>query len=207
MALKQNSFAVEQMEALSSGNGHHTAHPPSLVMGLTCACYSLPALAFWETGEHSVMVILFLVVTTLSVAADGFQLHHPLVRVADRSVATIAVIASIAINSVRGGPVSTVLCAAAVVSSVFWLRSSRAVSRHSPHDHGKWMLCHGIWHVYGALALSLVTLYSHRALKSDQYVEWSTLVFHRHGQAAILFFMASMWVWVAVPPIGTPLRS
>jgi hypothetical protein len=185
-------FFKEHGEALRSGKGHAN-HPPSFTMAVTCLFYMAPAWAWHQVGYHR-MAMLLTAVTVLSTLADGCQWQHPFIRVVDRIVATIGVIGSVVFNSLRG-PVIAILCLGAVISSMWFLRRSRSVSKHRPLDHRAWVWYHGMWHVYGASVLAGITLYAH----SHGGPFW-TFSATTEGIAATGFFLASCFAWA--PPRG-----
>ena len=192
-SLPSKSFLREQAEVLQSGKGH-ALHPPSTAMGITCLFYLLPALAWYHVG-YIRMAALLTMVTCLSTLADGFQLQNSLVRVLDRTAATVAVVASIYYNSLHGA-IPSLLCAAAVISSCWLLKQSRSVSRHRPEDHQSWVWYHGLWHVYGAGILAAITLYSHRSEVNNADGVLATLA-TPEGITAVAFVVGSTLAWVA----------
>ena len=123
-------------------------------MGVSCACYLLPA-AVWSFYGWSWMGALFVLVSACSVMADAVRLDRNIVRSIDRSVGATALASSCVINSTTF--LNAGLCMASVVTSLWWLRAGRAVRQAKPEAIVQYLAFHGVWHVWGALAVCSVT--------------------------------------------------
>lgn len=160
------AFVVESLRLVLSGQAHGTrgAPPPAtawrLAMGLSCASYLLPALAWMRWGRPD-MASLFALVAVCSTLADAVRLDRAVVRSVDRAVGAVALSASCVINSTSVP--NALLCVVAVVSSLWWLRASRGAAGSQ-----RYLLLHCTWHVWGALAVCVVTEHVQRQQQPPQ---------------------------------------
>jgi len=161
------AFFSAQAAALSSGKQHHKAGtpPPSVLQRVLMACSSLLYLCCsyaWSRFSYRWLGVWFCLVSALSVVADagGGLLTERVIgtlRVADRLVGSIGLVASVVINS--DSILHAGLCLLAVASSLCFLAKGRAVARAEPQNRRKYLAYHGCWHAWGAAALASVTLY------------------------------------------------
>ena len=123
-------------------------------MGISCACYLLPA-AVWSFHGWGRMGALFVLVSACSTMADAVRLDWNIVRSVDRAVGAMALTSSCVINSTTLANAG--LCMASVVTSLWWLRAGREVRQAKPEAMVQYLVFHGVWHVWGAIAVCFVT--------------------------------------------------
>jgi hypothetical protein len=148
------SFVADSLGLVLSGRAHSRGDPPPrgtwrVAMGLSCASYLLPALV-WQRWARPAMAALFVLVAICSTLSDAVRVDRNIVRSVDRAVGAVALSSSCVINS--NTTTNTILCIGAVVTSLWWLRASRAAT-----GTPQYLPTHCIWHLWGALAVCIVT--------------------------------------------------
>ena len=163
---RSTSFVADSLRLVLSGKSHsHGAPPPRaawrVVMGLSCASYMIPALV-WQRWARPGMAALFVLVTICSTLSDAVRVDRNIVRSVDRAVGTVALSSSCVINSNTAS--NALLCLGAVVTSLCWLRASRAAN-----GTPRYLMTHCIWHMWGALAVCVVTEFVQRQQWQEEH--------------------------------------
>ena len=163
------SFLRGQLAAMTSGGGHHGSAAvlrqslwQRIAMGLSSASY-LGVAVTWHLYGFVRLGRLFWLIAGLSISADaGADLLPSTIigraRIADRLCGTTGLVLSVAFNCTS--PSATALSLLATVSAVAILAKGRAVANAEPRRRTKYLVIHGLWHVYGAAVLSAVTVYA-----------------------------------------------
>ena len=163
---RESSFLRAQLAAMTSGAGHHDTRPRDttlrrLLMSLSSACYlgcayTWHSFGYWRLGSW------FWAVAACSILADSLQdlIRMPFLRwarIVDRLVGTTGLVISVGLNCTSAP--NAALSILATLSALCLLAKGRAVAKAEPQRRTKYLLVHGLWHVYGAAVLSAITLH------------------------------------------------
>ena len=163
------AFLRDHAATLRSGGGHASKEAPPLtalqrlVMGASSLLYLVCAASWLRVGFFW-LGMWFCMVSALSVCGDALSglLRDGLmqrVRVADRTVGTFGLLASVVFNSTT--TLNTILSLAAVSTALLWLAKGRAVAKAEPRARWRYLYYHGMWHAYGAAVLTALTINAH----------------------------------------------
>eukprot|EP00298_Acanthocystis_sp_HF-20_P005785 c15839_g1_i1.p1 GENE.c15839_g1_i1~~c15839_g1_i1.p1 ORF type:complete len:180 (+),score=27.39 c15839_g1_i1:51-542(+) len=158
------NFIISHLKPLLSGKSHHEGRKiirstnEICLMSISCFFYFIPAW-FWFLYQYQILSSLFCCTAIFSFLADGVRVPFAFIRVLDRCFGTICLISSAVINSKSLFLFSLVLFTCA--SSLWWLGQSRKVAQTNPNNRTAYLFYHGVWHVYGSLALCFTTYICH----------------------------------------------